>query len=535
MLRSFHTLSRCERGKTRSRLLSWRAFSARCALTLFVALGLAAALPTRAQYADPRLSNVEVGRWFKPGLRRGDGQPCRVWGGNQVNELIDGPQTFWTMVQDIRGAGGPRSYIYLIGWWLTDSFNLVPGDNTSTIRSLFQAASNRDVEIRAMLWKQKSFSGYFGFPGQNAAEVDRINALPTGGAILDNRTLNFGSHHQKILIINGCYGLTAFCGGIDINPDRLHANGNFGVTQAGAPMHDVHCRIKGPAAWDLLNIFVERWYDHPDRLNLPAGKQGLIGVRFPPAPPAPLPGQTNFVQIGRTYGNGTAHLGIPGAASYGGYRFAPRGEQTARQMILHAIRKARKFIYVEDQYLVNPEVRDALIAALHHVAHITILIPEDRISDLPQVHYRRWQFINPLRKAGGGKVRVFYLTAPGDFHTYVHAKTWIFDDEYAIIGSANCNRRSYTHDSEVVAGICDQGTGDKWRLPHRLRIKLWSEHLGVAPLAVVDGVLSAPLWLAPPPGARVAPYDEWTPFPVPPLPLVDQELFWRNVVDPDGS
>lgn len=35
----------------------------------------------------------------------------------------------------------------------------------------------------------------------------------------------------------------------------------------------------------------------------------------------------------------------------------------------------------------------------------------------------------------GTKVHILDRTVPGTPHTYVHAKTWIFDDEFAIVGS----------------------------------------------------------------------------------------------------
>ena len=51
-------------------------------------------------------------------------------------------------------------------------------------------------------------------------------------------------------------------------------------------------------------------------------------------------------------------------------------------MFLRAIAAARRFIYIEDQYLVNPEASEALIRAIPHIAHLTILIPHSDISDL---------------------------------------------------------------------------------------------------------------------------------------------------------
>jgi phosphatidylserine/phosphatidylglycerophosphate/cardiolipin synthase-like enzyme len=408
---------------------------------------------------------------------------------------------------------------------LSDNFELIPGDANSTIQALFTNASQNDVQVRAMLWDQAGT--------QNTAEVGRINALANGAAILDNRTLNLGSHHQKILIVKGSEGLITFCGGVDINDDRISAV----ARQAGSPMHDVHCKIRGPAAFDLLQIFVQRWLDHPDHTALDTAKGALRGLTEPV--PSPIAGRNHFVQIGRTYGNGNRHRGID-SDRFGtrprGYAFAPDGEQTARRLIFKAIREARRFIYIEDQYLVSMNASRELQAALPNIQHLTILIPQGSISDLPQAHFRRREFIAPLRAAGGAKVRVFFLSPAGGNHSYVHAKMYVIDDQFAIIGSANCNRRGFTHDSEVVAGIFDPSQDDALahHFAHQLRIRLWAEHLNMntstGHAQLNDGVASAVHWLHPPAGAHIAPYDETIN-----IERVHTDTAWDAAEDPDGS
>jgi hypothetical protein len=113
----------------------------------------------------------------------------------------------------------------------------------------------------------------------------------------------------------------------------------------------------------------------------------------------------------------------------------------------------------------------------------------------------RERFLEAISAGGPGKVHVYNpLFGIDGCGTYVHAKTWIFDDRFAIIGSANCNRRSLTHDSESSAGIYDGSNNNvlTYTFAHRLRIKLWAHHLGLddergyAELA--DGVASADEW-----------------------------------------
>ena len=56
---------------------------------------------------------------------------------------------------------------------------------------------------------------------------------------------------------------------------------------------------------------------------------------------------------------------------------------------------------------------------------------------------------------------------------YVHAKVCVIDDQWASVGSDNFNRRSWTHDSEVSAAVCDAGYA------RELRATLAREHLGL--------------------------------------------------------
>ncbi|WP_437380039.1 phospholipase D-like domain-containing protein [Inquilinus limosus] len=135
---------------------------------------------------------------------------------------------------------------------------------------------------------------------------------------------------------------------------------------------------------------------------------------------------------------------------------------------------------------------------------------------------------NGLAPALGAKVRIFQLVSPPipgvappcstrrrvfspkfGRHTYVHAKCWVFDDELAVIGSANCNKRGWEHDSEIGAFVFDDrvpATASTRTFAQQLRMDLWSEHLDLPAAQLADGVRSAHHWLRPPTTARILPY-----------------------------
>jgi len=445
--------------------------------------------------------------------------------GNAVTYLIDGPATFKEMVNAFATATNAEHYIYLLGWQLVDDFDMTP-PAPSHFRDLMTAASGRGVQIRAMLWKQ--------FKGINKPQVDAINKLKTGAAILDNETKTiYGAHHQKILVVKGSQGLIGFCGGIDINSDRITgaatasstsggqggapdeqipvaASGSSGGGGNGSPLHDVHCKIVGPSAIDVLQTFIRRWDHHPDSAAIDAAKGNLLGRAEPVPASATTPSSTGkacSVAIGRTFTPVTKGTTVP-------------KERDIQGLLLAAIGNAQRFIYMEDQYLINPEAAAALNRRVPSLAHLTILIAGSEISDLPCKWTYRRDFINAvtagLSAADAAKVRVFRLVTPPattppvyGTHTYVHAKMWIFDDELAVIGSANCNRRGWQSDSEANAFIFDDAapSGGALTFAQKLRCDLWAEHLGVSASSVTDGVASASQWVTSTATSRVLPYD----------------------------
>jgi phosphatidylserine/phosphatidylglycerophosphate/cardiolipin synthase-like enzyme len=43
-------------------------------------------------------------------------------------------------------------------------------------------------------------------------------------------------------------------------------------------MHDVHCRIEGPAVNHMVDVFVQRWLAHPDHGKLDKDRGALRGL-----------------------------------------------------------------------------------------------------------------------------------------------------------------------------------------------------------------------------------------------------------------
>jgi phosphatidylserine/phosphatidylglycerophosphate/cardiolipin synthase-like enzyme len=166
--------------------------------------------------------------------------------------------------------------------------------------------------------------------------------------------------------------------------------------------------------------------------------------------------------------------------------------------IAHAYRKvfgrARRLIYVEDQYLWAPFVADRLAKALRdnpdlHVVAVVPRFPDKEGAARWPSLVGREQAIRVCRAAGGDRFAIYDLENDKGTPIYVHAKVIVVDDVWAMIGSDNLNRRSWTHDSELSCAVLDDthddreprdpaGLGDGARSFARdLRLQLWREHL----------------------------------------------------------
>lgn len=498
--------------------------------------------------------------------------------GNAVRALIDGRETYEQMEIDIGATKGKEDYVYLLGWDMVDDFDMVPNPSSigvpnacpagptqsgqgRNIIAMLQRASDDGVQVRVMLWAS--------FPLKGTKAVARINLMKNGAAIRDDETANktpastarlfaalataavdarlipiilaaiqpdlirmTGAHHQKVLVVKRGDTLVAYCGGIDINDNRLYQ------VKPSDPQHDTHCRIVGPSAWDLLETFVRRWRHHPDGARIEADPahriEPLRGATEPTPPPLTTPKPVDGMGLGtmsvivaRTFN--PVHNRFHPSTNPTGFRV----ERDIQHLLLRAISRASRFIYIEDQYLFDypdpkfPRARDiasALNAAIPHIEHLTILIPANglALSNIDGPYRKR--FIERVKKDLSDvdrlKVGVFQPSHDPEksvigCHDYVHSKTWVIDDELAVIGSANCNRRGYQHDSEVCAFIFDdepsplvamtalavressEGTGGgflRQTFAQRYRARLWGEHLGVTKTLLMDGVVSGALW-----------------------------------------
>jgi phosphatidylserine/phosphatidylglycerophosphate/cardiolipin synthase-like enzyme len=439
--------------------------------------------------------------------------------GNLVDVHVDGTAYFARLHQLLSGLGA-GDWVYLTGWRIDATRQLV--GPSSELGPLLTRLAREGVAVRGLLWRSHPALVRY---NEDANRVMSTMVNRVGGQLVaDQRVRRFGSHHQKLLVVHipaDPRRCIAFVGGIDLSRGRRDTPDHLGDADPvridprygpRPPWHDLQLELRGPGVLDVDLTFRERWEDRtpPDHRNplralwrrLSHEPQHLDLLLRRPRPPQV---GSHAVQVLRTYP--ARHRVIP---------FAPQGERSIARAYLKALARARTLVYVEDQYLWGRLVAEALAAALRRSPQLRmiIVVPRYPSEDGPvsgrAARAAQWRAVHHLVTAGGSRVAVYDLENEAGTPIYVHAKAMIVDDVWAMVGSANLNRRSWTHDSEIACAVLDQqrdprppadpgGLGDGARVfARRLRLRLWREHLGpgAAVEELLDPVRGFELWRA---------------------------------------
>ncbi len=491
--------------------------------------------------------------------------------GNRVEVLCHGAAYYARLYAELCTLE-PGDQLYLTDW-RGDADQLLAGPGSQLGQVLAELAG-RGVQVRGLLWRSHPARTHFN-EEQNLRLGQLVNRAG-GQLLLDERVRGPGSQHQKLVVVRrpGREDAdVAFIGGIDLAHGRGDDARHLGDPQAveidrrygeRPPWHDVQLELHGPAVGDVDLTFRERWedptpLDHRNPWRLRRTRQLDQPRRpgpLPPMPRDPAPAGPHAVQVLRTYP--AKHPRLP---------FAPAGERSIARAYAKALWRARRLVYVEDQYLWSAEVAGLLADALRRSPELRLVVVVPRYPDQdgrlsgPPNRIGQQTAIETVRRAGGDRVAVYDLENQAGTPIYVHAKVCVVDDVWAAVGSDNLNRRSWTHDAELTAAVLDPtpdgrapadpaGLGDgARRFARELRLALWREHLGRRPgqdADLLDPAAGFAAWRAAaeelaawhragrrgqrPPGratphhpGRVRPWVAWWAWPV-----------YQTIVDPDG-
>jgi phosphatidylserine/phosphatidylglycerophosphate/cardiolipin synthase-like enzyme len=490
--------------------------------------------------------------------------------GNLVEPLVHGHTYFARLASELEQLA-PGDLVCVADWRGDDDEKLT--DAGPTLAVLLTELARRGVDVRGLLWR--SHPKGLGFNEEEETELAAIVSAAGGTVLLDERVRRAGSHHQKLVVVHRPTDPDAdmaFVGGIDLCHGRRDDLEHLGDEQAQhldrrygkrAPWHDAQAMVTGPAVAQLLETFRERWNDPTpvERRSSPlrwvrmrTARERTVPDPIPSSGRAPTSTGTHAVQVLRTY-----------PARRPGYPFAPMGERTVERFYRKAFARATSLVYIEDQYFWSRDVGAALAGALRREPELRVIVVVPRFPDRdgvltgPAHRTGQHRTLTMVREAGGDRVAVYDIENEQGTPIYVHAKVVVIDDEVALLGSDNLNRRSWTHDSELSIAVLDEerddrapsdpgGRGDgARRFARSLRLELEREHLGStddadpAPIATFERwrecARSLDAWHAggrtgPRPTGRVRPHRlepvAWW-----------QQLYavplYRFLIDPDGS
>lgn len=201
--------------------------------------------------------------------------------------------------------------------------------------------------------------------------------------------------HRKICVIDGNVGFT---GGINIADEYINAYEKHGHWK------DSSIVLKGDAVWNLTVLFLQLWANKKEE-EYPDYQFYRPKIHYP---------TDGYVQ---PFGDSPLDEDLVGETTY-----------------MNIINNAKNYVYISTPYLIlDNEMITALSTAAQSGVDVRIVCPH--IADKWFVHAVTRSNYLRLIKAG---VHIYEYT-PG----FIHAKTIVSDDKYAIVGTTNFDFRSF--------------------------------------------------------------------------------------------
>jgi phosphatidylserine/phosphatidylglycerophosphate/cardiolipin synthase-like enzyme len=449
---------------------------------------------------------------------------------NEAVAMREGDRYFEMLLKELENTeAGMR--VLMAGWRFTPGLRLAPLASKQTITDMLRGAAKRGATVRVLAYGS-AFSTKLPISVPGLPSLDNLQfaaALRVSGieAVLDSRLApSFGAQHQKVTVIArpNADASVAYVGGIDLCVDRYDKPQHVFLPERQiepppripikiwplplmAPLpvkvntdgwHDVQMEVRGPAVEQIWQAVAERWND-----RAPVAGPGGRPIASADTPRPAATGARMAVQVLRT---------IPCGRVFQSY---PAGEQTVQDAYRKVIRRARHFIYIEDQYFwPSPVTADLADAIRRGVIVIAMVARDYDIPGLSGIHQQmRARTAQAVSAAAPDNFRIFHKERTTNTDAiYVHAKVMIVDDLYMAVGSANLNHRSHSNDTELQLGLYDESLADGVMAgqPHpvgerirQLRQELWAEHLGMDPKDLIDPIESVRKFWPKQPGSKV--------------------------------
>ncbi|RWR77387.1 C2 calcium-dependent membrane targeting [Cinnamomum micranthum f. kanehirae] len=318
------------------------------------------------------------------------------------------PHRCWEDVFD--AITNAKHLIYITGWSVYTEITLIrdsrrqkPGGDV-TLGELLKRKASEGVRVLMLVWDDRTSVPLLKKDGLMATHDEETgnyfrdtdvhcvlcprNPDDGGSIIQDLQISTMFTHHQKIIVVDSEMPdrgseqrrIVSFVGGIDLcdgrydtqfhslfrTLDTTHHSDfhqpNFtgaSITKGGPrePWHDIHCRLEGPIAWDVMFNFEQRWRKQGGK-DLLVQLRDLADIIIPPSPVTyPDDTETWNVQLFRSIDGGAA-FGFPETPEDAAKAGLVSGkdniiDRSIQDAYINAIRRAKDFIYIENQYFLG--------------------------------------------------------------------------------------------------------------------------------------------------------------------------------------
>jgi len=441
-------------------------------------------MPTLQELKDKWFIDVELEGQFPPQTRFKGAMVSPYTDGNHLEPLIDGAAMmadFHDQVELMINSEDPGQWTLYISAMNIHAVKLKGLNHPAKdAMSMILEAAEAGVKVYYM------GSGHAGADQVSAGFAKKLMEHGSEGTG-DKRFPPYAGQHQKYTVARGpnnewvaVLGSGDFFKGNWDAPEHLEENPD----RPGPPIHNVWMKIHGPLIHDIALSFAERWNDSETSDRTSPRISSTIATDFTGSP-LPKVG-THSVQLLRIY----ALESKPGE----GFSWSDHGEFTIWASYINAIKKAEKYIYIEDQYLYpfgfkpyferpagtgrDSDIFYQLGEAIKRGVDVICLVPGR--NDVFIKHYEfqgRRRGADYLRRIseehpGAGRFMLSKLQV-GKKDPVIHSKVMLVDDELALVGSANVAQRSMCLCSEIHMAIIDE----KNELARDPRLALWGEHM----------------------------------------------------------
>ncbi len=330
-------------------------------------------------------------------IAQSDVQTPTVSDADEVEIITSGKRKYQLLMQDIANA---KHSIHL------EYFRFGKDESSRAVLDMLIKKAQEGVEVRFIyenIVNPPISPKYFRRLRKEGIEV--INFTNTRFDLLRFIcSLNYRDH-RKIVVIDGKIGYT---GGMNINDNYFHK------------WRDTHLRLTGNAVAALQYIFFDSWFMAEGELKKP------FNDYFPMLNRQPHKGKRTIQLIAD----------------------APEMKWPILQMTQEwLLDNAKKYMYFQTPYLAPPAalLHTIQTAALSGI-DVRIMVPKK--NDTPLMRLINRSHYSSLLQAG---VKIYERS--GEF---IHAKTYIVDDEVCSVGSANMDNRSLTMCYELNTQLFDQ-------------------------------------------------------------------------------